>query len=206
MGPVVGGSPSLPDCGAAVSGTMVARDAGPSTVGLVCPEGELSPQATSHKSGRIQTAMRSLKFKGVFRHYSPVETLAGLPWCLIVLSIGPVPASAQQCLSETGRQCGNRTLRHPPIPIRRNCGENHIPQCSHPSFPRERGIHMLDSEVEGADGKLYVLDPPKRDLLTTDCQPRHPLPYDNSLPADATECRRVIPEQVDGSWQLRVVD
>ena len=99
MGPVVGGSPSLPDCGAAVSGTMVARDAGPSTVGLVCPEGELSPQATSHKSGRIQTAMRSLKFKGVFRHYSPVETLAGLPWCLIVLSIGPVPASASSaCL------------------------------------------------------------------------------------------------------------
>ena len=67
-------------------------------------------------------------------------------------------------------------------------------------------LHMLDSEVDRAGGKLYVLDPPARDLLTADYQPRHPLPHDNSLPADATKCRRVIPEQVDGRWRLRSAD
>ena len=69
----------------------------------------------------------------------------------------------------------------------------------------QKVLHMLD-EVEGSAGKLYVLDPQARASLTWDHQPRHPLPRGNSLLVDTTECRRVVPEHVNGSWRLRVYD
>ena len=47
-------------------------------------------------------------------------------------------------------------------------------------------LSILSNELEGVGKYLYVLG-----SLTSNGQPRHPLPRDNSLPVETTQCNRV---------------